>query len=199
MKSLLYTLLVTLTLFVTGFCGEIETYEIDNDYSYIGMSARHMAISKLNMRFNKFSGYIKLDNANIINSSGKITIEVKSLDTGNKQLDALLTSEKFLNANTYPHITFVTTGMKTNGDELMVHGQLTICGVARDLQFDVPLELIHNTIDNEGKTRLGLAIESAFRINRQDFGIKNSETLKSGRLIFDNIFKVDFYFEGVKK
>ena len=84
---------------------------------------------------------------------------------------------------------------KIAGDEMYrVSGDLTMHGVTRSISF--PFQLFGPAVDGFGYTRGG--IEANLTINRQDYGVKWSQTLDNGNLAVDNIVRVNLNLEAVK-
>ncbi len=193
-----YFWLTGMILLVFSLPVPADAFTIDSTCSYIGFTVQHLGISKLLVRFNSFQGRIDLHHDDIQKSKFSITIKTNSLDSGNRQRDKKLLGKDFFNAKTYPEITCNSTRIESRGDEIIVFGELCIRGVAKEIEFEIPLEMIHVITDPDGKQRFGLALENAIRLNRRDFGMTSVETLENGRMIYDNIFKASFFIQGVK-
>ncbi len=83
-------------------------------------------------RFNEFDGrgYLTADNA--ANSWMQLTIKAASIDTRNADRDAHLRSNDFFDMDTYPEISFASTGVEqVDDDTFVVTGDLTIKGVTK--------------------------------------------------------------------
>ena len=104
------------------------------------------------------------------------SIKTASIDTRNKDRDADLRSDKFLDAAKFPEITFASTRVEKTGDGYIAHGTLTIHGVSKDVAL--PFKIAGTVKDPWGKTRLGA--QAGLTINRRDFGVSFSKTLDGG-------------------
>src|SRR6478672_8566614 len=110
------------------------TYTLDPAHTRIGFVARHAMVTKVRGAFNEFTGSAVLDGANPANSTATVTIQAASIDTRNAQRDEHLRSNDFLAMETYPEITFVSTGVERTGDtEFDLTGDLTIKGVTNSV------------------------------------------------------------------
>ena len=79
---------------------------IDPAHSEINFSARHMMISTVRGRFEKFSGTVNYDEATPARSTVDVQIEVASINTKEAQRDGHLKSPDFFDAVKYPYLTF---------------------------------------------------------------------------------------------
>lgn len=143
------------------------TWQLDPNHTNAQFTVRHLGISNVQGEFTKISGTVQLDDQDITNSSVSVSIDVNSIDTRVSRRDDDLKSEHFLNAATYPTITFQSTKVAKNGADLKVTGNLTIRGVTKEVTLDVtgpsaPIKAM-------GGLRRGAAASTM--INRQDFGV----------------------------
>ena len=84
-------------------------YTIDPVHSRIGLSARHMMVSKVRGQFTEYSGSGYFDAKDPTQSRAELTIKVSSIDTHNPDRDAHLRSNDFLAMDEYPEVTFRST------------------------------------------------------------------------------------------
>lgn len=142
------------------------TWDIDPIHSEVSFVVRHMVVSKVRGRFNEFEGTI-VTAQDPLASSVKATVVAGSIDTNQEQRDAHVRSADFLDVESYPTISFTSTGLRPQGDGFVLDGELTIRGVTRPVSLD--LELNGFGPDLQGGTRVGLSATT--EINRQDFGV----------------------------
>ena len=147
---------------------EVERYELDRSHTNIGFVVRHLGVSNVRGKFNKFDGEILLDTEDITKSSVRVTIDVASIDTDNERRDNHLRSEDFFEVARFPGITFVGKRVEKMGQQLVVHGDLTIRDVTR--QVAIPFELSGPVNVGRGQKKLGA--EGSITINRFDYGLK---------------------------
>jgi len=133
MKRLFPILLAALPLLAQGS----ETYTIDPRHTFPSFEISHLGVSTQRGRFNHTKGQIALDRAA---KSGWVLIEVDpaSVNTGDRQEEAVLRSETFFDAETHGYVYFRSTGMEFEGERLArVPGELTLMGVTRPLTLTV--------------------------------------------------------------
>jgi polyisoprenoid-binding protein YceI len=129
--------LVALALAVAAPASAAETYVIDPVHSSVGFSIRHF-VSKVPGRFAKFQGTITVDRTNLAQSSAEATIDIASVDTGNKRRDDHLRNPDFFDAAKYPTMTFKSTSWKKTGENTYdVTGDLTLKDVTKPVTLKV--------------------------------------------------------------
>jgi len=121
--------------------------------------------------FEKTSGTVTFDRANVDKTSIDATIDTKSVNTRVQMRDNDLRSPHFLDATKYPTITFKSTHAEAAGaGKLRVTGDLTLHGVTKQVVLDV--EGSSQAIpDPMSRTNLRMGANATTRINRNDFGI----------------------------
>ncbi|WP_433463172.1 YceI family protein [Spirillospora sp. CA-128828] len=112
------------------------TWTIDPAHSGVGFTIRHLMVSKVRGRFGTFEGTI-VTGADVLDSSVTATIDLTSIDTGNAQRDEHVRSADFLDVAKHPSMTYRSTGLRADGDDYVLDGELTLRGITRS----VPLKL----------------------------------------------------------
>jgi polyisoprenoid-binding protein YceI len=142
------------------------TWEIDPVHSEVSFVVRHLVVSRIRGRFNRFSGTI-VTNEDITRTSVTLSIDAASIDTNESNRDNHVRSADFLDVEKFPDITFRSTAVRGEGTGIGVDGELTIRGVTRPVALDV--ELNGFTPDLHGGTRVGFSATT--EIDRQEFGV----------------------------
>jgi polyisoprenoid-binding protein YceI len=155
---------VSTTPAIAGFVA--GTWELDTAHSEVSFVVRHMVVSKVRGRFDRFSGTIVTDQ-DLTRSSVTVTIDASSINTNEPNRDNHVRSADFLDVETFPNITFRSTAVRSDGDRVLVDGELTVRGATRPVTLDV--EVNGFTPDPYGGTRAGFSATT--EINRQDFGV----------------------------
>jgi len=170
-------------------------YTIDVAHTRIGFSARHAMVTKVRGAFNQFEGFAYLDAADPTKSTAKVTIAAKSIDTRNEQRDAHLRSNDFLDLDKYPEITFTSTSVTPNGNDVYtVTGDLTIRGVTKPVSID--FEFTGAAVDPFGNHRVGF--EGSTVINRKDWGVSYNAALEAGGLLVSENVTLEFEVSAIK-
>ena len=114
-----------------------ETYVIDNNHTLPRFEYSHLGFSTQLSRFDKTSGKIILDRA-AKTGSVDVTIDAKSVNTGSPLFNEHIQGEDFFNTAKYPTITYRSSKLKFDGDNLAaVEGDLTVKGVTRQVTLTI--------------------------------------------------------------
>jgi polyisoprenoid-binding protein YceI len=172
---------------------EAATWNIDPIHSEVGFSVRHMMVSKVRGRFSTFTGQI-VTAADPAQSSVTAEIDLSSISTGQEQRDAHIRSADFFEVETYPTMTYRSTGVRADDGEYILDGELTLKGVTRS----VPLHLELNGFgpDPYGGTRVGFTATG--EINRRDFNVNFSAPMQNGGAVVADKIQLHLEIEAVK-
>ncbi len=170
------------------------TWAIDPVHSEVSFVVRHMAVSKVRGRFDKFEGTI-VTAEDPLASSVTATIDATTISTGQEQRDAHIRSAEFFHIEEHPTFTFTSTGLKPDGDDFLLDGDLTIRGFTKPVTFK--LELGGFGPDVYGGTRVGFSAKT--EVNRHDFGVSFNGAIPGvpgGFLLSDKV-TIHLEIEGV--
>jgi polyisoprenoid-binding protein YceI len=168
------------------------TWDIDPVHSDVSFTVRHMMVSKVRGRFGSFSGEI-VTGEDLASSSVTASLDATSIDTGNEQRDGHIRSADFFDTANHPQWTFRSTGVRTDGGDLVLDGELTIKGVTRPVSLD--LEVVGFGPDAYGGTRAGFS--AAGTIDRNDFGVDIKMPLDGGGVVVSDKVQISLEIQGV--
>ena len=155
------------TLPTTSFPQEGQ-FTVDPVHTCVGFDVGHLGLSRVQGRFSKLTGSLYANGTDVAKSTVKITIEASSVDTAVEPRDKHLRSPDFFDVAKYPEITFVSTGVRKEGDGYVAVGDLTLKGVTKPVTMRFkhygPIK------DPWGNTRIGVVAEPLV-IHRTDFGM----------------------------
>jgi polyisoprenoid-binding protein YceI len=168
------------------------TWKVDVAHSDVSFAVRHMMISKVRGRFTEFGATI-VTAGDPAASSVEATIDLSSIDTGNAQRDEHIRSADFFEVEKYPTMTYRSTGLRADGENWIVDGELSVHGVTRS----VPLALEVNgfTADPYGGQRAGFSATA--EINRRDFGVDISVPMDGGGVVVGDKISISLEIEAV--
>ena len=172
----------------------VGTWGIDPVHSEVSFVVRHLMISKVRGRFDKFDATI-VTAADPLESTVTATVDLTSINTGLEQRDAHIRSADFFEVEKYPEMTFVSTGLKPAEEGFVLEGDLTLKGVTKAVAFD--LEVTGFGPDAYGGTRAGFSATT--QINRMDYGVSFNGPIPGvpgGVTVSENV-TINLEIEGV--
>ncbi|AZH83658.1 polyisoprenoid-binding protein [Plantibacter sp. PA-3-X8] len=170
---------MTDTLTIPGY--KVGTWEVDATHSEVGFSIRHIMVSKVKGKFERFNATF-VTPENPLETKITASAEVASINTNQADRDGHLRTGDFFDAETYPTIDFVSTGARAKGDDFLVDGDLTIKGVTKPVTFTV--EFGGFATDPYGNYKFGATATT--EINREDFGLTYNAALETGGVLLGN-------------
>ena len=146
------------------------TWTIDPVHSEVSFVVRHMMVSKVRGRFDKFEG-----------------------NTGEPNRDNHIRSADFFEVESHPTLTFRSTGVRPDGDNFLLDGDLTIRGTTKPVTLK--LEVNGFGPDAYGGTRAGFSASG--EINRHDFGVSYNGPIPGGGVAVSEKVTITIEAEGV--
>jgi len=141
------------------------TWKIDPSHTLVEFAVKHLMITTVKGRFEDVAGGIEIVDGNPSASSVNVVIKAASIDTRTGQRDDHLRSADFLDAASYPDITFKSTRITGNDSDFKLTGNLTIRGVTKEITLDATNE---GSIDDPwGGKRIGFSART--KLDRRDF------------------------------
>ena len=169
------------------------TWNIDPSHSIVSFVARHLVITKVRGTFGDVSGTVVIADDKLA-STVQATVGMASITTGDEGRDGHLTSADFFDVETYPNMTFVSTGIRGDGAEYVLTGDLTIKGVSKSIELDLEFEGV--SPDPWGGTRVGFS--AIGEINRRDFGLNFDVKVDTGGTLVGEKIKLEIEAQAVK-
>src|SRR3981081_3755606 len=116
-------------------------YEIDQAHTHLGFTAKHLAVSQVRGRFNKFEGFFEGPDDDPTKARGEVKIEVASLESRSDQRGTHLRYAGFLAVEKCPYMTVKRTGVQGIDDEnFKVTGDLTVKDITKPITLDATVE-----------------------------------------------------------
>lgn len=146
------------------------TWALDKVHSTVGYAVRHSGVSL-------FKGSISDFDAELVDGTLRGSADVSKITVNDENLQGHLLSPDFFDVERTPRVSFESTSIRRDGDELTVDGELEIRGVKQ------PITLTGSIAGPVGE-RLGLSLEAV--IDRTTFGITWNMELPGGGFILEN-------------
>ena len=179
----------TATIEIPGY--KTGTWVLDPAHSEVSFSVRHMMISKVR-------GSFGLKNATIVAPENPLearveaSVDVASIDTKDEGRDNHLRSGDFFDTENDPTLDFVSTGVRYEGGDFLVDGDLTIRGTTKPATFE--LEFGGFGTDPWGNYKAGATAKTV--IDREDFGLTWNAALETGGVLVGKDVTITLDLQG---
>ena len=182
-----------MTLFVIAILSSsvllAGTYNVDPIHSNVMFKVKHMMISYIMGKFDKFNGTFEYDEKTNTLKELSGVIQVDSINTSHKKRDADLKSARLFDAIKYPEITVTLDKIDSN----YAYGKLTMHGVTKDIKLN--FENNGMVKDPWGDTRVGLELSG--KLSRNDYGIIWNKVLEAGGVLIGDTIRFNIQIEGI--
>ncbi len=182
-------------LILSSLAFAADTFQMDPTHSSIGFAVQHLVVSTTKGEFTNYQATIRFDSKNPEATEFDIVIQAASIDTRVKQRDDHLRTSDFLDVENHPTITFKSKGVKKEGAQFLVKGDLTIRGVTKEIT--VPTVISGPVVSPFGSTVIG--VSGQFTLNRQDFGVSWNKQMDQGGYVVGDQVTIDVHFEAAKQ
>ncbi|MEV7548263.1 YceI family protein [Amycolatopsis sp. NPDC089917] len=151
---------------MTTFTELTGDYRLDVARTTLGFVARHTMASRVTGHFDEVEGSVRLDGGEPSRSGVRFTVKAASIDTGNARRDGQL-RKAFLDAESHPTITFVSTGIRhLGGTRFEVAGDLAIRGVTNPVR-GIVVELVDTAASR-------VAFAGSVTVDRHQWGVNQN-------------------------
>jgi polyisoprenoid-binding protein YceI len=149
----------------------VKRLEIDWPHSALEFTVKFMGLSTVRGAFASFGGTVMLDTVDITRSTVSVLIQTASINTNVQFRDQHLKSPDFFDAEKYPLITFHSERITRTGNDLVLHGPLTMHGVTREV--DIPFRQLHPIMADAWANKR-TTFQGNLSVKRSDYGIKGT-------------------------
>jgi polyisoprenoid-binding protein YceI len=171
-------------------------WNLDPAHSEIGFKVKHMMITNVSGSFGQFKADVQTEGDDFSTAGIQFTADVNTISTGSVDRDNHLKSGDFFDTSTFPHLKFVSTKLdKTDDDNFVLYGDLTIRDVTKPVKFDVEFGGIGK--DPWGNEKAGFTVTG--KINRTDFNLNWNAALETGGVLVSEEVKLFAEVQLVKQ
>ncbi|MGB5848631.1 MAG: YceI family protein [Ignavibacteriaceae bacterium] len=195
LKYIILTLFIGSTTFAQGFKVKATG---EQNFSFLDKAGRNQAmffsstpLEDVTGLSNDVKGSVTFDVGDVSTLKGSISITTASLRTGIELRDGHLQSENWLDAESYPEITFViknvsnVKSLEDNKLEAKVIGDFTTHGVTKEVIAEVTMTYLDESEQTKKKAPGDLlGVEAKFSIILSDYEVEN---MVLGQKVSDNI------------
>jgi polyisoprenoid-binding protein YceI len=150
------------------------TWMLDRTHSSVAYAVRHSGVSLFRGGLTDFAA--TLENGRLQGSA-----DVTSITVQDENLEGHLLSPDFFDAERSPRVSFASTGIRRDGEEVTVEGELEIRGVKQPITLTGS---IAGPIAGPAGDKIGLHLETV--IDRTSFGMTWNMELPGGGSILDD-------------
>ncbi|MCI2252755.1 YceI family protein [Domibacillus sp. PGB-M46] len=161
------------------------TWVVDKSQSQVYAAVNHVKGS-----FPSYEATVEAEADHFVTANISFNVELSTIQTGNKELDAHLVSEKFFDVEKYAEVRFIANNIldQENGQYELV-GDLSLHGVTRTESFFVTFHEKQNSETGETARFQAKAV-----IKRSDYGL----TLETGGVHIEDDVKIVLDLQLVK-
>ena len=170
------------------------TFAIETSHSQASSSVRHAGISKARGTVAITEGTIVVPE-DLSTATVTATLDPATIDTRDANRDGHLRSADFFDVENHSAWTFTSTSVEASGEELLVHGDLTIRGTTRPVTLRT--EFNGAATDPFGTARIGFSAST--EISRKDFGLVWNAALESGGVLVGDEIRLTLDVEAAKQ
>ncbi len=170
-------------------------WNIDTTHTDIGFKVKHMMISNVSGSFAKFSSTAQTNGDDFNNAKFEFSAEIDSISTGMEDRDAHLKSDDFFNAEQFPQLSFKSSSVEVDGDDITVEGEMTIRDITKPLTLKGEVGGI--VTDPYGQVKAGISLNGA--IKRSEFGLKWNAITEAGSIVVSDTVKLNTELQFVKQ
>jgi len=149
--------------------GALATPAVAADYNVVAGSTLGFTSSfqgeSFDGSFKTFEATIRYDAADLASSKFEVKVDLASVITGDNERDGALPDSEFFDVKKFPQATFVSTGFRQSGKDVIADGTLSLKGVSKPVSLAV-------TFTGKGAAA---TLDVATTLKRLDFNVGSGE------------------------
>jgi polyisoprenoid-binding protein YceI len=181
MQKKLFAIASVIALFFVSVqtMAQVTKWGVDKSHSNVKFTVTHYAVSEVEGTFKIFDGTMEHTKADFSDAKVNFTVDVNSINTDSERRDGHLKGDDFFNAEKFPQMKFVSTGMKPLGNnKFQLSGNLTIRDITKPVVFDVS----YGGTINAGQGRKS-GFKAKATIDRFNYNLKWDRAIEAGGLV----------------
>lgn len=170
-------------------------WQLDPYHTQVEFAAKHLGMMTVRGHFTDVISEGVIDPDHPETTAIDVTIQAASVQTHHAARDGDLRSSNFLDADTYPTLTFKSTDVTVTGaDHYTLTGDLTI----KDITHPVTLEVLRYGEFNDPMMGHRIAYSATGQLKRKEFGLTFNPVL-DGRFVVSDDIKISIEVELLEK
>lgn len=181
----------------TSTAGTTTKWAVDPTHSEIQFKVRHLMITTVTGYFKKYTIEVETEDDEDFSTAKKIqfSADIESIDTNNAQRDTHLRSADFFDADNHPQVKFEGKRYEQQGEDVKLHGDLTIRGVTKSIVLTVDFAGI--VVDPYGQTKAGFTVDG--KVSRKEFGLQWNAVTEAGHVVVSDEIRIHCEVQLVKQ
>ncbi len=165
-------------------------WTIDPVRSRVTFAVRHLVFSKVRGRFTRFRGSLTVEGNDWLCTRIMASIEVASVETGDRERDEYLRTSEFLDPAHFPTLEFASKRVERDGRRLRVVGDLSIRGQTREVALAV----------DEKSRGLGerVSFHAETKIDRRDYDLRWGALVETGGFMVGDQIEIALDVEATR-
>jgi polyisoprenoid-binding protein YceI len=160
----------------------VGRWTVDSERSSVSFTARHLLVTKVRGYFLRVSGTIDVP-PDPFGSRVEAVAEVASISTGDTARDDHLRSPDFFDAERWPLMTLVGSGIRSSGERYLLDAVMTIRNVSRVVPFVVTASAPPRLPDENEDPGEFARFTAMATVNRKDFGLRWNSAIETGGVV----------------
>jgi len=128
------TFFLSALLSVVPALAQNRTFRVDTNHTVIGFKATTVLFD-VPGRFDRYCAEISGDPATLAGASIRLEIDARTVNTANKMRDDHLRTADFFDVARYPKITFISSQVRRERDQVVVKGILEMHGATKEIEI----------------------------------------------------------------
>lgn len=166
---------------------------VDPDHSEVTFRIRHL-VGRVRGSFTRFNATLVTGTSDWRTGTVNVYIQTSSINTNNATRDADLRSPNFFAVDSFPLITFESTGIVAADSNFEMGGLLTIKGRTHPVVLSGEYRGLAK--DMNGKQRV--AFEGSTLINRKQYNLNWNQTVDGGAMLGDDV-EIEIALEAIQQ
>jgi polyisoprenoid-binding protein YceI len=167
------------------------TWQSDPIHSHVGFAVRHV-VGTFRGSFGEFEARLSNDSGEA-QLSGRVPVE--SVEVKEENLYGHLLSPEFFDKEQNPGITFESTSIAREDEQLVIDGELTVKGITKPVVARG--EITGPVAGPDGNERIGIDLET--KVDRHEFGLDWNMDLPDGSKTLGDEVTLNVHLELVKE
>lgn len=169
-------------------------WRIDPGHAEVGFVGRHLGLTKVRGRFTGVDGAVVVAE-DPAGSSVEVTIDMRSVSSGDQSRDDHLRSADFFDVDHHPTAGYRSTAVHLDGTSGTIDGELTIKGITRPVTLH--MDYLGHATDPWGNDRA--VFQASAKIDREDWDLTWNMLLEAGGLLVSKEIRLEIEVELVRQ